>query len=396
VAEAQRGLEGDLAIEARVEEVQAAMARERGETALDEVQVRLREEYRSRTRPAATRTTTSATSTTTVTGAESEDHDHSLRVMARIPVPNPREVRARRGLRRSDTAASLARLEETALIRRSELCFTSIESAAHTEQTVIYEDYARQQRALLERNEERRRSGSQSERTSTRFEVENRIKLATRMPGPAPQVEAVVRDLPRLEAPTGRLVRAHAVVRETVGEHNPSAAVHVAVSDRYAALSAREESRRWPWFDFVDLAYEREVTGDDDEIGAQIALRIPFGAKARGNLDRYRALRKSQSLERERLVEENVRRSLFALEELDHFETHVEQWEELLTLARKADEVAERGWREQLARLSQIASLFEQAYEARIAVLEARERAGMASCTLLAMTGVPPEDWPRK
>jgi hypothetical protein len=81
---------------------------------------------------------------------------------------------------------------------------------------------------------------------------------------------------------------------------------------------------------------------------------------------------------------------------LDHFETRVKQWEELLTLARKADEIAERGWREQLATLSQVASLFEQAYEARIAVLEARERAGMASCTLLAMTGVPPEDWPRE
>jgi hypothetical protein len=186
------------------------------------------------------------------------------------------------------------------------------------------------------------------------------------------------------------------VVRKTVGKHNPSAAVHAAVSDSYAALSAREEIRRLPWLDFVDVSYEPVATGNESEIGAQIALRIPFGAKARGNVDRYRALGRSQSLEGERLVEEQVRRSLFALQELDDFETRVKQWEELLTLARKADEVAERGRRERLATLSQIASLFEQAYEARIAVLEARERAGMASCTLLAMTGVPPEDWPRR
>jgi hypothetical protein len=336
VAEAQRGLEGDLAIEARVEEVRAAMARERGEAALDEVQVRVENEY---------------------------EDDYGLRLTARVPVPNPKEVRARRGSRRSDTEASLARLEETALGRRSELCFASIESAAHTEQTVIYEDYARRQRALLERNEERRRSGSQSERTSTRFELENRIKLATRMPGPAPQIEAAVRDLPRVEAPARRLVRAYAVIRETVGEHNPSIGVFMAVSDGYAALSAREESRRLPWLDFVDLSY---------------------------------ALSRSESLKGERLVEEQVRRSLFALQELDDFETRVKQWEELLALARKADEIAEQGSRERVATLSQIASLFEQAYEARIAVLEARERAGMASCALLAMTGVPPEDWPRE
>jgi hypothetical protein len=346
------------------------MARERSETALDAVQLRLRSEY---------------------------DNDYGLRLTTRVPVPNPKEVQARREVRRSDTAASLARLEETALVRRSELCFASIESAAHTEQTAIYEEYARRQRALLERNEERRRSGSQSERASTRFELENRIKLATRMPGPTPQIEAALRGLPRVEASTGRLVRAHALVRETVGEHNPSAAVHAAVSDRYVALTAREESRRFPWLDFVDLSYEAVATTDDDrEIGGQIAVRIPFGAKASGNADRYRALSRSQSLEGERLVAEQVRRGSFALQELDHFETHVKQWQELLTLARNADEVAERGWRERLATLSQTASLFEQAYEARIAVLEARERAGMASCTLLAMTGVPPEDWPRK
>jgi hypothetical protein len=345
------------------------MARERGEVALDEVQLRVENEY---------------------------EDDYGLRLTARVPVPNPKEVRARRGLRRSDTETSLARLEETALGRRSELCFASIESAAHTEEAGIYDEYARRQRALLERNEEQRRSGSQSERTSTRFELENRIKLATRMPGPAPQIEAAVRDLPLVYAPMGRLVRAYAVVRKTIGEHHPSTAVFMAVSDHYAAHSAREESRRLPWLDFVDLSYEPVATGDDSEIGAQIAVRIPFGARARGNAQRYRALSRSESLKGERLVEEQVRRSLFALRELDDFETRVKQWEELLALARKADEVAERGSRQRVATLSQIASLFEQAYEARIAVLEARERAGMAGCTLLAMTGVPPEDWPRE
>ena len=99
IADSQRGLDGDLAVEARREEVEAAMARERGESVLDAVQLRVRDEY--------------------------EDH-HRVRVTARIPVPDPWEIRARRELRRADTETSVARLEETALSRRAELCFLSI------------------------------------------------------------------------------------------------------------------------------------------------------------------------------------------------------------------------------------------------------------------------------
>jgi hypothetical protein len=41
--------------------------------------------------------------------------------------------------------------------------------------------------------------------------------------------------------------------------------------------------------------------------------------------------------------------------------------------------------------------LIDEAFAAaRSALLEAQERAGSAYCTLLAMTGVPVEQWPRK
>jgi hypothetical protein len=91
-----------------------------------------------------------------------------------------------------------------------------------------------------------------------------------------------------------------------------------------------------------------------------------------------------------------VRRSLEALGELADFEARAVQWEELQALADAAEQVADRWWRDRLARPSQVAALLDQAFAARSAVLDARERAAIAGCTLLAMTGVPPEDWPRQ
>ena len=75
IAEAQRGLEGDPAVEARKQAVEAALARERSEPALDELELRVRGDHRRR-------------------GGE-------LALRARIPVPDLGQVRARRAVRRA-------------------------------------------------------------------------------------------------------------------------------------------------------------------------------------------------------------------------------------------------------------------------------------------------------
>lgn len=369
MAAAEGGLEGDLAVKARRADVQAAIARERSETPLEEVELRVRNEY---------------------------DDDSRLRVTTRLSVPNPAEMRARHELRRSDTSLSLARLEETALDRKAERCFASVESAAHRGQLEIYVAHAQWQQVLLEWNEEWRQSGSQSETTTTRFEIESRIKLARRRPGPPPQPEGARRELPAIGPGPGRLVRAPGRIREKLREHSPSVAIHEAVARRYRALTARAQSRLRPWIDFVDFSYEPVARDSDNEVGMQVALRIPFGAKVPAEVNRYRALGRSETWERRHLVEQQMYSSRVALHELDYFESSAEQWRELVELATRAEALAEQRWQERLLTPSQIAGLFEQAYKARIAVLEARERAGMASCRLLAMTGIPLEDWPRE
>ena len=183
-------------------------------------------------------------------------------------------------------------------------------------------------------------------------------------------------------------------MRATVRELHPSVAYREAMSERYAALSERAGGRARPWFDFIDFGYEYKQHRDDEAF-AQVALRVPFGSTAQAEATRFRALRRSQQREADYVVQEQSRLGLLALREVDRFETQAGRWQELLGAAREAEEIAERGWRERLARPSQVAALFDQAYAARTTVVDARERAGLASCQLMAVTGRSIDEWPR-
>jgi hypothetical protein len=371
IAEAQRGLEGDPAVEARKQAVEAALARERSEPALDELELRVR--------------------------GEREQRGGELALRARVPVPDPGQVRARRAVRRAETETSLARLDETSLSQRAERCFRSTAIHAHQEHSAIYQAYARREKILLEWNQEWRRSGIQSERIGAQFDLEGRIKLVARKPGPPPESGAVTDALPPVGRGPGALVTSEDLLFETVRRQHPSVAVHRAVAAHYEALSARSESTARPSLKFVDFDYMPIGAGNDDNaFGAQLAFQIPFGTESRADASRYRALRRSEALEGERLVQQQVRRSLFALREFEHFESNMDRWQELLELARDAEELADRWRDERLARPSQVENLIDRAYDARVAVIEARERAGLARCTVLALTGVSLDDWPRE
>ena len=218
--DAERGLHNDPAVEARRAEVDAAIARERAETLVDEIELRARYRY---------------------------DDDDRLELETRVPVRNPKELRAQREVRRAETKAALGRLGETALERQADLCFRSIEGAAHREHISIYDAYATRMKPLLEAHEELRGSGSLSEFAAARFDIEGRIKLANREPRPLPEFEPAVQALPLLGSRPGRLVWTVPTLEEKVSQHHPTVAVHSAISERYQALSERAESRRIPW-----------------------------------------------------------------------------------------------------------------------------------------------------
>jgi hypothetical protein len=109
---AKRGLADDPAIQARAAEVEAALVHEQGEAMLDEVELRVGDEY--------------------------VNSEHRVRVLARIPVKNPAELRTRREVLRADTEVAVARLEEASLERRAELCFPSVDVLVHRVRESIY------------------------------------------------------------------------------------------------------------------------------------------------------------------------------------------------------------------------------------------------------------------
>jgi hypothetical protein len=372
VERVERELPDDPAVRAQVDAVEAARARERGEIPVDTVELRLSDDYID---------------------------EHQIRVTARVRTKRRGEMRAQRDVLHAETEMAVTRLEETALERRAELCFPSVTALAREASAEIYGDYKARQQSLLAWSEDLRRSGMLNELDGARFELESRVKIATRAPAPMTRPETVLPVLPEIGTELGDLIRQPDALRKLVRRHHPSVALREATAKRYAALAARARSRAKPGIRFVDLTYERR-TGERNEpgengVGGQISFEVPLGARPKANTSRYQSLVSAQHREGEAIIEEQMQRSLQALADLQSFEANTTQWRELEALAGNAEQVADRWWRGRLAQPDDVAALLDEAYKARIAVLEARERAGIAECTLLAMTGVPLEEWPR-
>ncbi len=372
VEAAERELADDPALEARQAGIDAALAREGSEQLVDDVELRVGDTWID---------------------------EHRIRVLARVPIRNPSEMRAQKGIYAADTEIALTRLEEAALTRRADLCFPSVEAQVQRADAALYAEYEARQRDLLAWNDDWRRTGLVTEIDGLRFELESRVRLARRAPQPALVDIEPVNALPDIAPPHARLHYEPASLRETVRRHNPSVALRQATAERYAALAERARVRRRPWVDFVDLSYQHRTGDANDDatngVGGQVAFQIPLGARSRADVVRYQALVREQKGEARELIEQRVQESLEALADLDHFESQTESLNELLSLADDAELIATRWRRERLAKPSDVAALVDEAFSARRAVLAARERAGFARCTLLAMTGIAAEDWPR-
>lgn len=371
IARAEEGLADDRAVQAEVAAVEATRAREDSAHLIDEVQVRVGDTY--------------------------IDDDHRVRVLARVPLNRPGAIRAERDVARAETEIAISRLEEVALERRSEACFPAMESLAWEERQVIYAAYAERQAILLDWNHEGRSSGTTNELSSARFELQRRIKLANWEGSPPIAPPGIERfQLPEIGAAEGGLVKDFETLRTTVRQHHPTMALQRATGDRYRAMAARARAQSQPWIKFVDLSYQHRTEGSEDGVGGQVAFEIPLGGKSQSNVGRYEALGHRERGAFESTLEEQLNRSVQALDELSEFETLSSRWHELEELAAGAEEIANRWWKRRLAKPSAVASLFDEAFAARLAVIDARERAGNAYCTILAMTGVSPEDWPRE
>jgi hypothetical protein len=225
------------------------------------------------------------------------------------------------------------------------------------------------------------------------FKIEREVRLANYLPEPRPVGEAQTAVLPAVGGLPRPLSKGHELLRRLVGGQHPSIAVRNATAARYAAMSERAQRAGRPWFDFVDWSYT-VAQGRQDEIAGQIAVRVPIGSASDASAGRFRALERASLHEANQVLEDGIRSALEALEEIERFQNNTARWQALLNLAEKAEEVAERWRSERLAGPPTVATLLDRAYEARRSVLSARKRAGLASCKLVATTGVWIDDWP--
>jgi hypothetical protein len=370
IASAVGSVEGDAALQARAEEVRAAAAREESEAAIEDFELRVRQR-------------------------RDTDRDDATRLLARVPIPVPGEARAQRSARRAETEASIARLEGEALRRSAENCELGVRQHTHRLRSDLYAGYASQLRHLLDWNAELLESGRINESRALRFELEREVDIARRAPGPAPAGPPGTGQLPPIGGRAERLDRDPSRVHALVRQSSPSVAERDALASRFRALSDRERSRRYPWFEFVDVGYEFEQ-GGPDTVGAQLAVRVPISSSLKHSADRYSALSRAQALDGARAVELGAALGTRALDLIDRFESEAARWSQLLELASRADAIAAQ-WRDEgAAGPSEVADLFDRAFAARSAVLDARVLAGEASCELLLATGVPLESWPRQ
>jgi hypothetical protein len=364
-----QGMGDDAAVEARVAEFEAALAREAGAPLVDEVELRTAGVY---------------------------DTDYRIEMLLRVPFENPLEVKRRKLALRASTKLAVARLEEVALDRRVALCVPSVRRQAREEHAAIYAAYAGRQRELIAWNDDLHAAGLQNELDATRFALDSELNLQRRSPGPVFPLSVVLPVLPPVTADAAPLDQAPAVMRKTVMNHNPSADVQSALQERYEALAQREKARRIPSLKFVDVGFEpRPKQGQAREYGARVAFEIPFGIKPKAEASRYRAMARSAASDQRHLVDERVEESQAALIVIADFESRSEGWLALLALADTAEGVADRWRKSRVARPRQVSGLLDNVYRARSTVLDARERAGFAGCTLMAMSGLSIQEWPR-
>ena len=370
---AKHGLQDDAAVEAGRAELEAELAREDGDAIADGFELRTAGEVQG---------------------------DLGVPVLARMPIANVLALREQKKARRSSSEAALARLEEVVLERRAMLCLPSLDWLVHTERTQIYERYAARQSELVAWNAELGNAGMLDEVEVVGFELASKADLTTRLPNPPPPVvrpDLVFAVLPAVPERRESFSTRPESVREEVLRSQPAIGVHRALKARYEALSEREKISQYPSLKFVDLGFDALThSGQKRAVLGRVSVEIPFGTNARAEARHYAALANRES-SRERLaVEERIAQAQLALAELQAFHDRSARWRELLTLADSAEVVADRWFAQRLVRVGEVASLLDKVFRTRQAVLDARERAGLANCSLLAATGRTAANWPRE
>jgi len=226
------------------------------------------------------------------------------------------------------------------------------------------------------------------------------VRLATRDPSGIPSPLALrgtdrVLDVLPVPAPGMALLADElGQISERVLRHQPEIAVRRASSRRFEALARSEASKRVPSVGFVDFGFEPvPFPGDSRSYEVRLGVEVPFGREARAQEKGYQARARAERSGARARSEDYLREAKLALEEINGFRSRSNGWLELSELADATEKVADNWRQKRLTEPTQISSLLESVYSARLAVLDARERAGLAGCAVTEATGVTLSQW---
>ena len=364
------------AIDSARERVAAAVAGEDGEVALDSVELR-----------------------TALVHAQGD----KARILARLPLRSPFELAEQHKVRRAETEIALAELEEATLAERVARCLPSLEKLSQAERERLFASYRERHLGLLDWSRELERAGRINEAAAAQFDLETRVKLATQQPIARPEpagsneMDRVFDVLPELDVTAALLQSEPELLRDQVVRHQPRVAVHRARREQLEALARRETMKRMPSPRFVDLGFEPVAyAGAKRQISARVSFDIPFGRAASAGNRRYRALARSEQSAETQSVRLLEREAAEALTLVNDFRARMSHWLELQKLADESEAVAERLLQSGVSEPDEVSRLTDSVYEARLAVLEARERAGRAECAVVEATGTTVAEWPSR
>ncbi len=314
----------------------------------------------------------------------------------RVLLERPWRVRAEAEGGKAEQQAAQFRVTAAEMEARALTCDESVQGRANAERAAVTRAHATQLERVLAWTIAFREAGTLDPITASRTEllVQRRL-LADATQGESFRVHETLGALPEVATPTqGGLDRSPAHVAERIRTQHPNVQAHLSRAEQNRQLSSVELGRRIPWFNFVQLDYGIDGQGFRDLQG-RVALEIPLDDGSRGRSERYAELGVSEDYAAEGEAALLTRQALVALQALRAFEAQTERLAALEAQATRAESLATRFMEERREGPDKVAQLLGETYAGRMLVLDARERAGRASCSLEWATGASYAAWPR-
>jgi hypothetical protein len=228
--------------------------------------------------------------------------------------------------------------------------------------------------------------------------LELRMELGMARVAAAPSPQAA-ETLPLFGLPdaawSGRAWTASAAQLEAlIDRYNPDLATRRAAGRRFEALAEQAGAKGLPWLNFVEMDYQPynddEVRGD---YAARLSVELPLSGEAGDAADGYRQRARAESLDGEALRAELRLAAEQALATLVAYREREATWTELLVAATEAEQVADGALASRSGEADDLFSLVRRAQEVRLRALSWQEAVAQAGCSLLAATGVRPEQF---